>query len=95
MTIVKKEISKDGKTFYTIIDENFKPTKKGHGVIARVGVYFPNAFVQTSQDGKYKYINVSAEKLLESIMIAREKSESTDSENKVIEAKAEAIESNK
>ncbi|MDR2369530.1 MAG: hypothetical protein LBD63_02785 [Mycoplasmataceae bacterium] len=75
MTIVKKDISKDGKTFYTIIDENFKLTKKGNGVIARIGVYFPNTFVQTSKDGKHKYINVGSEKLLDSIMIARDKDE--------------------
>ncbi|MDR0674650.1 MAG: hypothetical protein LBF36_00035 [Mycoplasmataceae bacterium] len=73
MTIVKKDISKDGKTFYTFIDESFKETKSGKGVIVRAALYFPKSFIKDSQNGKHKFINVSAEKLLESIIVAKDK----------------------
>jgi hypothetical protein len=53
MTILKKDVTEDKKTFYTFIDESFYPSKNKRGVIVRAIFYFPNVFVQGNITIKY------------------------------------------
>jgi hypothetical protein len=84
MTILKKDVTEEGKIFYTFIDENFKPSKSGKGVIVRGAFYFPASFVKNSKNTQYKFINVSQDKLLEGLIVSQDKVEDATTVNKEV-----------
>jgi hypothetical protein len=82
MTILKKDVTEEGKIFYTFIDESFYSSKNKKGVIVRAAFYFPNVFVQDAKNGEHKFINVSEQQLLEGLIIAKDKVEKSTEEVK-------------
>ncbi|MDR2821359.1 MAG: hypothetical protein LBV53_00180 [Mycoplasmataceae bacterium] len=73
MTYTRKHKNeKDNKEYLTFIEKEFHVTKSGNQVLTSARLCFPKAFVKTSPKGS-QYISIPAEKLLEFIMIEKDK----------------------
>jgi hypothetical protein len=73
MAFVHKNIGKDKVAYLTFIDKEFKITSSGKAVLVDVKLCFPKEFVKTSENGKAQYISITADKLLDFILVEKEK----------------------